>query len=236
VNAPEVMEALRVELTRKLGALTLAGRVGVPLHVEMDELPSSALRIDFQKKTIETVFTQPDSNYYSMQAPAWQIAKVLAREMTWEEFSLTFRARLRRDPDIYDPILHAFLVMETEDLGRYCDMVVEIDAQADRLIVVAEGREYSVRRYCPHQGGDLAEGWLEKDRFLVCPRHRWQFDLLDFGRCTTNDLSIGAVCLKSDSGDSSEVVADAGTPPFPVEMPSDPTAVREHESDGSTQR
>ena len=231
----EVVEKLRAELLRKLGALSLASRVGVPLYIGLDENPSSLLHVDFQRKVVETVATLPDSHFYSMRAPAWQIAMVLGREITWEEFSLTFRARLRRDPDTYDPILHAFLVMETEDLGRYCDLILDIEAQADRLIVEAEGRQYSVRRYCPHQGGDLAEGWLEKNRFLVCPRHRWQFDLLDFGRCTTNDLSIGAVCLKSDTVSASELTAIPEAPAYPPTVPADRIAVPGLDTDRSTQ-
>jgi UDP-MurNAc hydroxylase len=49
-------------------------------------------------------------------------SEVLARELTWEEFSfsLTFWVVLKREPDVYDPVLHAFIVMEAEDIGRYC--------------------------------------------------------------------------------------------------------------------
>jgi UDP-MurNAc hydroxylase len=86
--------------------------------------------------------------------------------------------------------------MEAEDIGKYCDLLLQIEGQEQRTIVEADGKKYSVRRYCPHQGGDLSCGWVEKDRFLVCPRHRWHFDILQGGRCTSNVTSIGAVCLE----------------------------------------
>jgi len=195
VNVNETTEALRLELERKLERLSLADRVTVPLYVELDSSVGRMLRVDFQRKLVEYVAERTDDWYYELSVPAWQIAKVLARELTWEEFALTFRLRLKRNPDGYDPILHAFLVMEAEDLGRYCDLISEIEAQEERITVEADGRRYSVRRYCPHQGGDLSQGWMEQGRFLVCPRHRWQFDILQFGRCTTNPMSINALCI-----------------------------------------
>ena len=37
--------------------------------------------------------------------------------MTWEELFLSFRVRLSRVPDEYDPVLHGFLALEARDLG-----------------------------------------------------------------------------------------------------------------------
>jgi len=197
VDEEETIEALRVELERKLAELRLADRVTVPLYFRLDGSGKWMLRIDFGCRAIDYESVNRDSKYYEIVAPAWQIAKVLARELTWEEFSLTFRARLKRRPDAYDPVLHAFLVMEVEDIGRYCDLLLQIEAQEQRIIVEAEGKKFSVRRYCPHQGGDLSCGWIDHGRFLTCPRHRWQFDLLQGGLCTTNRTDIGAVCLET---------------------------------------
>jgi UDP-MurNAc hydroxylase len=197
VDEREIAEALRLEFERKLGHLSLADRVTVPLYCHLDGVTQPMLRVDFKGRKVVYVTSRTDAEYYALHAPAWQIAKVLTRELTWEEFALTFRMGLKRNPDRYDPILHAFLVMEAEDIGRYCDLLLEIEGQEERITVEAEGRLYSVRRYCPHQGGDLSQGWMEQDRFLVCPRHRWQFDILHSGRCTTNTMGIDAVCLDS---------------------------------------
>ena len=197
VNEEQTIEALRVELEHKLAHLSLADRVIVPLYFRLGESCASMLRVDFGRRVVEYVPLKNDAKGYEISAPAWQIAKVLARELTWEEFSLTFRLRLKRDPDVYDPVLHAFLVMEAEDIGRYCDLLLQIEAQEQRITIEAEGRAFSVRRYCPHQGGDLSCGWIEHGRFLTCPRHRWQFDLLQGGQCTTNATDIGAICLEA---------------------------------------
>lgn len=193
----QTIEALRVELERKLAQSSLAHRINVPLYFRLDESTNLTLRVDFGRRVVEYVAVNGDSRYYEIQTPAWQIAKVLAQELTWEEFSLTFRVVLKRELDVYDPVLHAFVVMEAEDIGRYCDLLLQIEAQEQRVIVRIGGQDYSIRRYCPHQGGDPSSGWIDQGRFLTCPRHRWQFDLLHGGRCTTNGTSVEAICLES---------------------------------------
>jgi UDP-MurNAc hydroxylase len=234
VNENETIEALRVELEQKLAQLSLADRVTVPLYVQLDSSTGFMLRVDFQRRLVEYVAERTDVWYYELSAPAWQIAKVLTRELTWEEFALTFRLRLERNPDGYDPILHAFLVMEAEDVGRYCDLISEIEAQEERITVEADGRRYSVRRYCPHQGGDLSQGWMEQGRFLVCPRHRWQFDILQLGRCTTNPMSISAVCIDPEEHPPGQsATPDEVFAARPIRPVSIPTSALEHlESSG----
>jgi UDP-MurNAc hydroxylase len=210
VDERETTEALRIELEDKLAELRLANRVTVPLYVKLGWATGSMLRVDFQRRVVEYVAAHTESRFYELSAPAWQIAKVLNRELTWEEFALTFRLRLKRNPDAYDPILHAFLIMEAEDLSGYCDLISKIEAHEERITVKADdGRRYSVRRYCPHQGGDLAQGWMEQGRFLVCPRHRWRFDILQSGRCTTNPTSIDAVCVDSERLSESMIANEA---------------------------
>jgi len=61
-----------------------------------------------------------------------------------------------------------------------------------RAVIAAGSARYAVHRYCPHQGADLTEGWVEGGHLLVCPRHRWQFDLEKQGRCTLNSSSLCA--------------------------------------------
>ena len=67
-----------------------------------------------------------------------------------------------------------------------------MEANKERAVISAGEGRYSVHRYCPHQGADLTEGWVEGGQLLVCPRHRWQFDLDKQGKCTLNNSSICA--------------------------------------------
>jgi len=190
----ELHELLRVELRRKLDLLELHKRVGMPLYVMIREAPTRLLRVDFQERRVEVVAAIRDSCRYTMTVSAVDIARVLERKLTWEDFLLSLRHRMSRNPDVYDPILHGFIGLEIDDIREFCEGVRATEARRERTTVVAGGQRYSVLRYCPHQGADLAEGWVEEGRYLVCPRHRWQFDLREGGQCPLNGASIEARC------------------------------------------
>jgi nitrite reductase/ring-hydroxylating ferredoxin subunit len=57
----------------------------------------------------------------------------------------------------------------------------------DREIALfnVEGSFYAIENACPHQGGPLAEGFIEGTT-VTCPWHAWCFDV------TTGAMSLGA--------------------------------------------
>jgi UDP-MurNAc hydroxylase len=194
--ARATLERLAAAFGQKFHHLTLASQVQVPLYFRMAEEPEAAVKVDFQSASI-SITTEPCAEqFYELTAPAWQVERVLDGALTWEEFSLTFRVRIRREPDAYQPVLHAFLLLDGEDLMRWCEMTRAIQENPERIVIECGGRQYSVLRHCPHQGGDLSQGWTEGS-CVVCPRHRWRFDVADGGRCTTNDTTIDAVEMET---------------------------------------
>lgn len=57
------------------------------------------------------------------------------------------------------------------------DFVQPIKVDGKKLCLVkAEGVYYAVQNTCPHAGGILSGGWC-KNGHLVCPIHRWEYDL-----------------------------------------------------------
>ncbi|MEO6913542.1 MAG: Rieske 2Fe-2S domain-containing protein [Candidatus Baltobacteraceae bacterium] len=48
----------------------------------------------------------------------------------------------------------------------------------------SNGEFFALENSCPHQGGPLADGWLE-DATVTCPWHAWCFDL------RTGSLTLG---------------------------------------------
>lgn len=197
-QAGEVLERLRTALQQKLDALTLHQRLRVPLYCGLSDVAGKLLRIDFPAKRIDRAQSISESDYYSLLAPSWQINRILQGAITWEEFALTFRARLNRKPDVYQTLMQGFLLMEPQDMNWFCGRLLEIEERQKRIVIEACGTHYATDRYCPHQGGDLSQGWLADGRFWTCPRHRWQFDLEKGGQCLTSNGSIHAVCLEND--------------------------------------
>jgi UDP-MurNAc hydroxylase len=193
-----ILGRLCCDLERKLSTFSLHERVRVPLYFGLSAWKQGMLRIDFPAKRVERVHAIRESDYYSILAPSWQIERVLDGLITWEEFALTFRMRLNRRPDVYQTLIQGYLLLEPEDMKWFCDKLLKIEQGENRIVVEAAGVRYSIDRFCPHQGGDLSQGWLQEGRFWACPRHRWQFALDKGGQCTTSNASIHALCLEND--------------------------------------
>jgi UDP-MurNAc hydroxylase len=97
------------------------------------------LRVDFKERSVRKARGITESNYYSMVAPSWEIARVLDGKLTWEDFSLTFRMRLSREPDVYQTLIQGFLIMEPEDLDHLCARILDIESKQERIVVEAGG-------------------------------------------------------------------------------------------------
>jgi UDP-MurNAc hydroxylase len=193
-----LLDRVSEALQQKLDLLTLSDRVETPLYFMLDDVPKRMLRIDFPSRRIERAEAIEDDAYYSIKAPSWEIARILDGKITWDDFSLTFRMELNREPDVYQTVVQGFLRLEPEDMNAFCAKLLSIEENTERIMVEAGGRRYVVDRYCPHQGGDLTRAWVEEDRFLTCPRHQWQFDLENDGAARRNAGTINAICLDDD--------------------------------------
>jgi 3-phenylpropionate/trans-cinnamate dioxygenase ferredoxin subunit len=72
-------------------------------------------------------------------------------------------------------------------LGQEADGLSEIQVQGRKLVLVRwQGQLHCLDARCPHQGGPLGGGYLEKNGELVCPWHRFRFDV-----CTGSGSSGG---------------------------------------------
>jgi UDP-MurNAc hydroxylase len=193
-----LLERLRDALQEKLEPLTLHERVNTPLYFCLEDHRERMLRVEFPTKSVDYATGIEDRDHYAITAPSWEIARVLDGKITWDDFSLTFRLRLNREPDVYQTVVQGYLRLEPEDLRWFCARLLNIERNQERIVVEASGCRYAINRFCPHQGGDLSRGWVEEGRFLVCPRHQWRFDLEHDGRAQRTDETIDALCLDDD--------------------------------------
>jgi len=61
-----------------------------------------------------------------------------------------------------------------------------------------DGTFYALDNTCPHQGGPLAEGWIEGTR-VTCPWHAWTFELTTGGMTLGDFASVDAFEVRIDS-------------------------------------
>ncbi|KAJ9079857.1 hypothetical protein DSO57_1031190 [Entomophthora muscae] len=60
-----------------------------------------------------------------------------------------------------------------------------IVAMGSKIRVASQsGKVYEASRYCPHKGVDLSKGWVSGDS-VICPKHKWAFNLSLGGSCTS---------------------------------------------------
>jgi len=62
------------------------------------------------------------------------------------------------------------------------------------------GELFALENSCPHQGGPLADGWLEQS-LVTCPWHGWCFDVRT-GKMTLGDFArVPRFAVRRDGGD-----------------------------------
>lgn len=76
-------------------------------------------------------------------------------------------------------------VAATSEIPVGRGLLVERDGVSIAVFNVGGGRFHATTPICPHEGGPLADGWVEGDA-VVCPWHGFDFDLAT-GRCRTDD-------------------------------------------------
>jgi UDP-MurNAc hydroxylase len=76
----------------------------------------------------------------------------------------------------------------TELFNPTPELIKRDPSNNNRLIVKGQSGVFQTDRWCPHKYADLMNGRVEGDH-LVCPKHKWHFDLMNNGSCVTKDKS-----------------------------------------------
>jgi len=200
-DSETVFKLLLNELQSKLLDFELTHDMDVILKFSINEISNKAIYIDFKNLNISTDSehnTPTSNNLYEISASTGDLGRLLDGYQNWDDFMLSFRHKLHRSPDIYQVAINGFLVMEKEDINAFCSNLMRLENQKERIIVEVEGIAYSVDKFCPHQGTDLSSGWIEEGQYLVCPKHRWMFDMENGGKALEADATINAVDLDGD--------------------------------------
>ena len=187
------------ELGKKMENFSAVDPYGRNMYFSLVGLEHKFLCVDFADRKVCVVNKICSEFFYHIEAPTWQIERVLDRKMTWEDFCLTFRAKVARSPDKYDTLINGFIFSEADAIPELVAKIAAFRNQKARIVVEVGGRQYEIDRYCPHQGADLSHGWCEDGRYWVCSRHQWKYDLENGGRCMVSSDTIGALSLEAES-------------------------------------
>jgi len=196
----DVQTRLYDELNSKLINFKIEQKMDVCMEFSLNEIKDSSIVINFENKSIsiENKRSVDSSSSYEISCSVGDIGRLLDGYLNWEDFMLSFRHKLKRTPDVYQVAINGFLTMEKEDVPDFVDNLMSLQNQRERITVEAGGVLYSIDKYCPHQRSDLTTHQIEDDRYLICPKHRWTFDLENDGNAIGVDATINAVDLDGD--------------------------------------
>lgn len=193
----KLIEFLIIEFKAKLKNFSSRDKIDRPLYVSFYDGPE-IIRVDFLSGKVDLRGQIVESNYYKIKVWSYDMQRIKNRCLTWEDYSLSFRMKLNREPDVYQTLIQGFLILEKGDLNYFCDSILELEKRNEKITVEVGGCKYRVNRFCPHQGADMKYAWEENNRYIVCPRHGWKFDVENDGKCLENDCSLESYPLEED--------------------------------------
>ena len=58
------------------------------------------------------------------------------------------------------------------------DFITTVNADGKKICVIKQhGKFFAIQNTCPHAGGILSGGWCKEGK-IVCPIHRWEYNLI----------------------------------------------------------
>jgi UDP-MurNAc hydroxylase len=184
-------------------------RVEVPLVLSgvasLDQiesnLPDWSLEIDFDRQRIRPMDKAPlMPPYLQILAPTQILYGLLTLQTNVDDILLSARARFTRDPDTFNPVLHNLLRYGGDELSMQAmiNWYVRKAKSTESIAVNVDGEPRRIPKFCPHEGESL-ESVPITNGHLVCPRHRWKFDL-NTGQCVEGDRTVNLYALVEQDG------------------------------------
>lgn len=171
----------------------LAQLANVDLEIRIDGADGGTFHLNTATGDITSAATSTNQQRYIFTTSSFWMQALLENLISWEDFILSFRYTITRDPDIYNEAIIAFLYLETqkEREDYVTQHIRHAQLHRERCVRTIDGKEVEYDRFCPHNGEDLSCAQV-RDGILTCPRHFWQFDLNKNGDGINNPASIHA--------------------------------------------
>jgi UDP-MurNAc hydroxylase len=176
-------------------------KIGMRIGFDVTGPGGGRWAVDFRPGSQGVFEGDGESGYLYRFESRW-LPPILRGEVPWEDFFLSIRFQAERHPDLYNDHLLGLLKFAEQEALDAVEAFETSMSFDERITVHAEGRSYSVARYCPHAGNDLQEtGELLPGKVLRCLAHHYEFSL-DTGRCLNGTgLSLDVEPLETPASD-----------------------------------
>lgn len=188
-----LVDALILNLSEKLSPLKKYQslfEMPEPLYFKLDE--RELIKICFDEISVRVVPETNEDAYYIHHARLENLVSVVENEMSWSTYYLSFRFKNQRLNSEYQVLRNLYMFSNDGNEFDYgIRKIIEFKESKERVTFEVDGKKVSCIRFCPHQGADLKYAEVE-DGKVICPRHYWQFDLKNKGKCTLNNTTVDA--------------------------------------------
>jgi UDP-MurNAc hydroxylase len=164
------------------------GRIGMRVGFDITGLGGGGWAVDFRPGTERVEDELGECGYTYRFASRW-LPSLLSGATPWEDFFLSLRFEAWRNPDVYnDHLLGLLKFAEPDALEAVEAFETSMDSD-ERITIHAEGKSYSIGRYCPHAGNDLSNtAEILPGGIVRCLAHHYEFEL-ETGRCVNGNCS-----------------------------------------------
>jgi UDP-MurNAc hydroxylase len=167
----------------------LADLTAAALRVRLTGEAGGELIVDLAAHRVNGEVSSGARQIFDLELSTFWMRAIVDGLISWEDFLLSFRFRVTREPDYHNEALLAYLIIEQPE--RRHEFVLHrhrMEEQSERVRREIDGKIVEYDRFCPHNGEDLVEARISKG-MLVCPRHGWQFSTED-GQGLNNPCTI----------------------------------------------
>ena len=108
----------------------------------------------------------------------------LAKHGAFKAMRQQLRKIPQAEPGIVKPVAEpARAMVRSQDIVEGSAKLLRAKGE-EMAVFKSNGQLYGIQNICPHEGGQLCNGWIEGGE-VVCPLHRYKFDLKT-GACSTD--------------------------------------------------
>lgn len=80
------------------------------------------------------------------------------------------------------------------------EMVAATISGKKLVLAQYQGQWHAFQKSCPHAGGDLYTGWINDEGCVVCPLHRYTFDIRSGENTSGEGLHLSTYPVKEERG------------------------------------
>lgn len=93
-----------------------------------------------------------------------------------------------------------YKVLEQADLSQ--PFIKKVKAAGKAICLVNHNHQlFALSAVCPHAGADLSQGWCNDEQRLVCPRHRYEYDLQTGKGASRQNDYVNSYAVKTEGKD-----------------------------------